>query len=528
MPDLLTADPTHATGPGSRGLRGHPWLSLLTVALGVMLVGLDATIVAIANPAMQQDLHASLAGIQWVTNGYLLSLAVSLITIGKLGDRFGHVRWFLIGAAGFVLTSAGIGLAGHIGAIIALRVLQGLFGAMLQPTALGIIRATFPVGKLNTAIGIWGGTVAASTAAGPIIGGLLVEHVTWQSCFYINVPVGVIAIAMGLAFLRETPRDHLSGSFDIPGVILLSGALALLVWGVIKAPDYGWGSDKTLVFLSAALVVGLLFVVRESRAAEPLLPLRLFRSLALSAGTVLVLLLAFSLFGAMFFMTFYLQNVHRLSPVDAAVHLLPLTCSLIVGAPLTGAVMNRVGPRPPMILGMALAATGLFGLATLATGSAPNDTIGWFILVGLGLAPVMVAGTEVIVGNAPVELAGVAGGLQSTAMQIGGALGTAVLGAVMAGRVDTLFPGHWTAAHLPALHGEQLAQAKDAIAVGAAPVPPGTPAPAAALITNVTHQVFIDGLGTVFTVAGCVAVAGILIALGAKQGRKTEGTAIHL
>src|SRR6266704_3523577 len=200
------ARPSHAhrpAGPGSRPRRwrGSPPLTLLAVALGVMMVGLDGTIVAVANPAIQSHLHASLAGIQWVSNAYLLALAVSLITAGKLGDRFGHKKVFLAGVAGFAASSAAIGLSGSIAGsitlVIAFRALQGVFGAMLQPTALALLRKNFPAEKLNAAIGIWGAVIGASTAAGPIVGGLLVQHVGWEACFYINVPVGLAALAMG-------------------------------------------------------------------------------------------------------------------------------------------------------------------------------------------------------------------------------------------------------------------------------------------------------------------------------------------
>jgi EmrB/QacA subfamily drug resistance transporter len=511
---------------GGRRLRGNPALTLLAVALGVMMVALDGTIVAVANPAIQAHLGASLADMQWVTNGYLLALAVALITMGKIGDRFGHKKVFLAGIVGFAAASAAVGLsgdiAGSIGLVIAFRVAQGVFGAMLQPTALALLRKNFPAEKLNTALGIWGAVIGASTAAGPIVGGLLVQHVNWEACFYINVPVGLIALAMGWLVLRETGASR-SASFDIPGMALLSGALFTLVWALIKGADYGWGSGRTVGFLAGAVVLALLFVLRESRAAEPLLPLRLFRSVSLSAGVVLVMTLMFALLGAMFFMTFFLQNVHGLGAVDAAIRLLPLTGMLIVASPISGALINRLGPRVPLVAGMLLAAVALFGLSRIGLASGLNDTIVWFALLGLGLSPVMVGATDVIVGNAPVRLAGVAGGLQSTAMQVGGTIGTAVLGAIMSARVDSLLPARWAAAHLPSLSGAQLAEVKSATTVGVAPVPHGTPAQAADLMTGVVHGTFISGMNTAFLVASVVALAGALIALLARRGQAVEG-----
>src|SRR5690242_3736847 len=507
---------------GAGRMRGNPTLTLLTVALGVMMVALDGTIVAVANPAIQANLHASLAGIQWVTNAYLLALAASLITIGKLGDRFGHKKVFLAGVTGFALSSAGYGPAGTIGSsirlVLAFRVLQGVFGAMAQPTALGLLGATFPVEKLNGAIGVWGAVIGASTAAGPIVGGLLVQHISWESCFYVNIPVGIAALVMSLLVLRETPASPAANSLDVPGIAALSGALFLLIWGLIKGSSYGWGSAQTLAFLGGALVVGLLFVLREHRARQPLLPLRLFRSASLSAGTALVILLMFALFGAMFFMTFYLQNVHGLDPVAAGVRLLPMTGMLIVGAPLSGLAISKIGPRLPIVTGMALAAVALFGLSRLGATSSPNDTIVWFLLLGLGLSPVMVGATDVIVGNAPVEMAGVAGGLQSTAMQVGGTLGTAVLGAVMAARISSVLPVSWHAAGLPALSAGQLAQVKSAVSVGAAPVTASTPRQVAGVITDISHATFASGMHTAFLVAAAVALAGAVIGLLTRRG----------
>lgn len=247
------------------------------------------------------------------------------------------------------------------------------------------------------------------------------------------------------------------------------------------------------------------------------MPLKLFRSVPLSAGTFLVITLMFAMFGAMFFMTFFLENVHGLDPVATGVRLLPMTGMMIVGAPLAGQVITKIGPRAPMVVGMLLAAVALFGLSRISLTSGLNDTIIWFALLGLGLSPVMVGATEVIVGNAAVELAGVAGGLQSTAMQVGGTIGTAVLGAVMSAKVDSLLPARWAAAHLPELSPDQLAAVKSATTVGVAPIQKGMSPQLAASIADVTHATFISGMTAAFLVASVVAIAGALIALLTKK-----------
>ncbi|MEU6737103.1 MFS transporter [Streptomyces physcomitrii] len=518
------ADSTPAAPPAAAAgrLRGHPWLTLLTVAFGVTMVALDGTIVAIANPAIQADLGASFADVQWITNAYFLALAVALITAGKIGDRFGHRQTFLIGAAGFALASGAIGLSSGIAAVVAFRVLQGLFGALLMPAALGILRATFPAEKLNMAIGIWGMVIGASTAGGPIIGGLLVQHVSWESVFFINLPVGALAVVLGVLIILDHRAEKAPRSFDIPGILLLSAAMFCLVWALIKAPEWGWGDGGTWTFLAVSAVSFVVFALWETRTAEPLVPMGLFRSVALSAGVILMVLMAVAFLGGLFFVTFYLQNVHGMSPVDSGLHLLPLTGMMIVGSPVAGALITKLGPRIPLAGGMVCTATAMFGMSELEAGTSSLTMSIWFALLGLGLAPVMVGATEVIVGNAPLELSGVAGGLQQAAMQIGGSLGTAVLGAVMASKVDSDLAGNMAEAKLPPVPPEQLDKAKEAVQVGVAPVPQGAPASLAEKITTVAHDTFMSGMGLACLVAAGVSVVAVFVALFTKRGQNAE------
>lgn len=534
MTSQTTIDATGPGGAGSEaplgsapaaGLRGHPWLTLITVAVGVMMVALDGTIVAIANPAIGKDLHASWAQLQWITNAYFLALAVSLITAGKLGDRFGHRQTFLIGVTGFAAASGAIGLSDSIAAVVTFRVFQGLFGALLMPAALGLLRATFPAEKLNMAIGIWGMVIGASTAGGPILGGVLVEHVNWQSVFFINAPVGALALVLGLLILLDHRAENAPRSFDILGIALLSGAMFCLVWALIKAPTWGWGDGRTWLFILAAVAGFALFSFWETRVGEPLIPLALFRSVPLSAGVVLMVLMAIAFMGGLFFVTFYLQNVHGMSPIDAGLHLLPLTGMMIVGSPLAGAMITKLGPRIPLAGGMAVTAIAMYGMSTLEENTGSGLMSVWFALLGLGLAPVMVGATEVIVGNAPMELSGVAGGLQQAAMQIGGSLGTAVLGAVMASRVDSTLADNWAGAGLPKLTPEQEHGAAELVQQGIAPVTKGTPAPIAGTITEVAHHTFISGMGLASLVAAGVAAVAVLVALLTKRGANAEAGA---
>ncbi|MFJ7047774.1 MFS transporter [Streptomyces sp. NPDC101112] len=523
--DRAPAAPSDPASGQGRGLRGHPWFTLLTVAVGVMMVALDGTIVAIANPAIADDLKASFAEVQWITNAYFLALAVTLITAGKLGDRFGHRQTFLIGVVGFAAASGAIGLSNSVAFVVTFRVFQGLFGALLMPAALGLLRATFPAEKLNMAIGIWGMVIGASTAGGPILGGFLVENVSWQSVFWINVPVGVLAVALGVGILLDHRAENAPRSFDVLGIALLSGAMFCLVWALIKAPEWGWGSGTTWTFVAASVVLFALFAFWETRVKEPLIPLGLFRSVPLSAGVVLMVLMAIAFMGGLFFVTFYLQNVHGMSPIDAGLHLLPLTGMMIVGSPLAGALITKSGPRIPLAGGMTCTTIAMYGMSTLETDTGSAVMSLWFALLGLGLAPVMVGATEVIVGNAPLELSGVAGGLQQAAMQIGGSLGTAVLGAVMASKVDGDLPGNWADAGLPPLTGDQLDKASEAVQVGVPPVAEGTPPEIAAKIATVAHDTFMSGMGLASLVAAGVAAVAVLVAFLTKRGENAEAGA---
>jgi EmrB/QacA subfamily drug resistance transporter len=514
---------THPAAHTRRGF-GSPWLTLVAVALGVTMVGLDATVVSIANPAIATDLHPTLAGLQWVTNGYLLALAVSLIIAGRLADRFGRKRLFLAGVLLFAVASTLVGLSGNIGMVITFRVVQGFAGAMLQPASLAILRKAFPAEKLNMAIGIWGGSSALSIASGPIIGGLLVEHISWQSVFYINIPVGLITLAIGAWVIKESRDPDAGGSFDFAGVVLLAGSLFSLIWGLIKAAELGFGTALPLSFIVAAVVLGIAFVFRERSARQPLLPLKLFRSVSLSAATVLVTLAFFALFGALFFLTLYLQEVHGMTPVRAGVELLPLTSVFVVSAPLAGLLTTRLGPRPVLVAGMLFNAVALFGLSRLQVDSPYAHLWPWFILLGFGFGFVIVSGTEAVVGNAPVELGGVAGGLQQTGMQLGGVLGTTIFGTVMATKVGDVLFDKLTGAGVPAKLATQLGAAKQYVAQGVTPPVPGASAEIARATATGSHLAFMSGFTTSLVIGAIVTLVAAFGALLVRRGETaTEG-----
>jgi EmrB/QacA subfamily drug resistance transporter len=514
---------THSVTPaaapkGSAGRRGHPALTLVAVALGVMMVALDGTVVSVANPTIERDLHASLSGLQWVTNGYLLALAVLLIIGGKLGDRYGRRLVFTIGIVGFALGSLGCALSRSIDVLILFRVIQGVAGAMLMPNTLAILRATFPAEKLTQAVGIWGATSALAVAAGPIVGGLLVQHVSWESIFLLNLPLGAIALSVTLTVVAESRETQRSQGFDFPGVISLALGLAMVIWALIKAQSHPWLSAYVLGFGIGGLAILALFVIREWKAKDPMLPLDIFSSRSVSAGTALVVIGFIGLFGVLFFVTLYLQNVHGYSPVETGVRLLPLTAMFII-SPIIGSVLtNRFGPRLPVVLGMVVLAGAFFGLTGLGVDSGYGSLWPWFLLIGLALGLIITSTTQAIVGNVAVERGGVAGGLQTTANQLGGVLGTAVLGSILVSTVGSVLPSKLAAAGVTGATARAVLAQKDVVGSGIAPVSSAMSHALAAKVTDASFAAFMHGLHVAMLVAAGLAIAGALLGLLVQRG----------
>ncbi|MEU4424933.1 MFS transporter [Actinoplanes sp. NPDC024001] len=521
MPPVTATDtptPAHAP-PAATGRRGNPWLTLIAVAFGLFMVGLDGSVVSIANPEIGRDLGATTAELQWVTNSYLLALAAALILGGKLGDRFGRRRYYLIGVAGFTVASVAIGLAGSVEGVIAFRAAQGFFGALLMPNTLGMLRAVFPPHRFGMAVGIWAMVSSVSTALGPIVGGLLVEHVNWESVFYINAPVGVIALIVSALVLPESRNSTGRHRFDVAGVLLLAAGLLVLVFGVVKGETWGWTAGSTIGTIGAGLLILVLFGWYETRQEHPLLPMRLFRSPALTIGAIITAINFFTLLGSIFYIMLYLQNVRGYSPVWAGVITLPLSIASVVASPIGAALTDRYGPRLTMPLGMVLQGGASFGLMFLGPQSGYWAMWPSFVGLGLGIGMVMAASSEAIVGNAPVKDAGVAGGLQATMLQIGGALGTSVLISLISSRVGATLVPSLTAAGVPQPLAGGLAEARDAVAMGVAPVTADLPDQVRAAIIDGSATAFLNGVHTAALVAGMLCLAGAVVAVaGIRRG----------
>jgi EmrB/QacA subfamily drug resistance transporter len=420
--------------PAKRKRKGSPAPTLAAVCFGLFMVGLDSTVVHIANPAIQADLDATFGELQWVINTYLLALAVCLIPAGKLGDRFGRKKIYILGVVLFGITSVAIGLVGSIEGVLVFRALQGVSAALLMPQTIALLRATFSREKFGMAVGIWGGVSSVSIAGGPLVSGLLVQSAGWEWVFFINVPIAIIGIVMAALVIRETAVEKGTG-IDILGMILLAGALFGIVFAVVQAQVWGWASAATIGVFVGALVLFALFVIVEGRVKNPLIPLSLFKSAGVSVGGLVFLANFFAILGVTFLLTLFLMNSLGHGTAEAGLMMLPMSVFAIPSAPIGAFLTSKIGPRKVAAMGLGLMAVGL-ALLTLVGA----DTSYWlmavpFVIIAFGSGFAIPSGADLIVGGAPVHLAGVAAGFQTTCIQVGGAIGTAVLSAIVAGQV---------------------------------------------------------------------------------------------
>jgi EmrB/QacA subfamily drug resistance transporter len=416
-------------------------LVLAICCMSMLIVGLDVTILNVALPSIQKDFGASVSGAQWTIDAYTLVIACLLMLSGSTGDRLGRRRTFQVGLATFTIGSALCSVAPGLGALIAFRAIQAVGGSMLNPVAMSIVTNVFTEPKERArAIGWWGGVAGVSIAGGPLVGGILVEAIDWRSVFWINIPVGIAAILLTHRFVPESKAPH-PRRLDPVGQILMILLLGLLVFGIIEAPNHGWGSDLILAcFAGAALALaGLIFW--ESRHPEPLIDLRFFRSPPFSGAAVVSVCAFLSMGGFLFLNTLYLQEVRGYSPLHAGVALLPTAGLMMVFSPLSGRLIGHRGPRPSLIVGgTAMLAAGL--VSAIPAG-APSDLrlIAGYALLGTGLGWVNAAITNTAVSGMPREQAGVAAAVASTTRQLGSALGVAIIGSVIADHVTTVTAG---------------------------------------------------------------------------------------
>ncbi|MFL5971814.1 MAG: DHA2 family efflux MFS transporter permease subunit [Gaiellaceae bacterium] len=429
------------------------WTFVIT-SLALFMVVLDNLVVSTALPVIRTDLDASLEELEWTVNAYTLTFAVLLLTGAALGDRFGRRRVFAAGLTLFTAASAAAALAPSMDALIAARAIQGIGGAIVTPLTLTILSDAFPKEKRGLALGAWSGIAGLAVASGPLVGGAVVDGISWQWIFWLNVPIGILLVPLALRFLRETYGPD--RGLDLPGLALVSVGLLGLVWGLIHGNGDGWTSPQIVGSLAVGAILTAAFVVWELRTPAPMLPMRFFRDRAFAAANGASLLMYFGMFGSIFLLTQFLQTVQGHSPLGAGLRVLPWTAMPMIVAPIAGALSDRIGGRPLMAVGLALQAIGLGWLAAVSTPTVPyTQLVIPFILSGTGMAMFFAPVANVVLSAVRPEEEGKASGTNNAIREVGGVFGVAVLASVFASYggygtpqsfVDGLTPAIWVGA----------------------------------------------------------------------------------
>jgi EmrB/QacA subfamily drug resistance transporter len=429
-----------AVADGAVGARDevNRWLVLTIVCIAQFMVILDATIVNVALPTIQRDLHFSVSSLQWIVNAYTLVFGGFLLLGGRASDLLGRQRLFIAGVILFTAASLVNGLAQSSGMLIGGRAAQGLGAALVSPAALSIVTTTFREGAERTkALGVWSAIAAGGAAVGLVVGGLLTEYLSWRWVFFINLPVGVAATLLALRFVHNTRAEEAPETADVGGAVAVTAGLLVLVYGIVKAQAYGWGSWKTIGLGLIALALLSAFVWIENHSRAPLMRLGIFRMRSLSGANVAMLFVASGLFAMFYFASLYLQDILHYSPVKAGLAFVPFTLGIVVGAGVSQPLIARIGVRMVTYIGLALGVIGLALFTQLPTHGhyAPN-VLPTIVVTSIGMGMTFVPLTLLATTNVAAEDAGLASGLLNTSQQVGGALGLAVLSTLAASRTS--------------------------------------------------------------------------------------------
>jgi EmrB/QacA subfamily drug resistance transporter len=425
------------------------WVVVLT-AIGSLMAALDTLVVSTALSTIRLDLGASVEQLEWTVNAYNLSFAVLLMTGAALGDRYGRRNLYAVGLALFAAASAVCALAPSVGWLIGARAVQGAGSALLMPLGLALLSAAFPPEKRGAAIGIFSAITGLAVALGPFVGGAVVQGLAWQWIFWINVPIGFLAIPFVLTKMRESRGSDTS--LDIPGLALVTGGVLGIVWALVRGNQVGWGSAEVLGSIVVGAVLIAAFVAWELRAREPMLPMGFFRSRAFAAGNAAIFLTFGSLFGAVFFYAQLLQTGLGYDPLGAGLRLMPWTATFMTVAPIAGALVDRVGERPFMVAGLSLQAIGLAWLALIAEpGMAYSQMLAPFIVGGVGVSMAIPAAQNSVLGSVSEGAIGKAAGTNSMMRELGGVFGVAIVVAVFAGAGSYVSPAAFIDGFEPAI-----------------------------------------------------------------------------
>lgn len=485
-------------------------LLLAFICIGVFMVYLDSTIVNVALPAIQHDLSSTITELQWVINAYALAVACLLLTAGTFGDIVGRKRVFLVGLTGFLIASALCALAPSYELLLAARVMQGAAGSVMIPVSLALLSGTFPDPAAKArAIGVWAGVGGLALAAGPVLGGLLVDAVGWQWIFWVNLPLGTASLAV-LARILPEAKAPLPRRLDAVGQALFIVAVASLVYGLIEASYRGWGAPAIMASFAVAAAALACFVVWELRQTDPMLPMNLFRSPVLVVAGAVNFLGLFGLYGSIFLLTFYLQQINGLSTAKTGIHFLALNISIMVFSYAASVLAARFGPKIPIIFGSISASAGLIQLARLEPGTGFSEYWWAMALLGAGVSLVGAPATVALLSTVRPEQAGTASGVSNTFRQIGSVFGVALTGTLLVRHLHAEVPQTLSRVELQI---DRRADVIKALSTGDLGSVNRLPAEARMQVMDAVGPVFTDGLRTGFAAAAAGTLLGGLFAL---------------
>jgi len=496
-----------AADPIDDRVHARRWFTLGTLCLSLLIIVMDNTILNVAIPSLVDELDATNSQLQWIIDGYTLVFAGLLLTTGSLGDRFGRKRALRIGIVLFAIASALSALSTTATQLIATRSLMGLGGALIMPSTLSILSNVFRDPRERArAIAIWAGFSGVGVALGPVIGGVLLEHFDWSSVFWVNLPVGAIALVAGWLFVPES-KDPSTPPLDPLGALLSIAGLGGVLFGIIEGPEKGWGSSLVLGSFGLGVAALVAFIAWERRTPFPMLDMSFFRNPRFTAANVAVTLTFFAMFGSMFLMTQYWQFVRGYSPLQAGVRLVPYALAMMVTAPLSARLVERLGTKRVVTLGLSTISASMLVLSTLHAGSSYLRVIANMCVMAVGMGLTMAPATESVMGSLPRSKAGVGSAVNDTTRQVGGALGIAVVGSLVA---STYAGGIDQVAARFGLRGGVLDRARSSL--GGALEQSGALGPDAAAFAAAARDAFVDGLAQGLRLGAAVVAVAALVA----------------
>jgi EmrB/QacA subfamily drug resistance transporter len=525
MPELATrGDSTTQnmtpTGAVPESSRGRKRLTLACMCFALFMVMLDSTVVNLALKTIQLKMHASYSEVQWIVDAFVLALASLLLTGGTLGDLFGRRRAFISGLALFTGGSVLCALAPSTSFLIGSRVVQGIGGALMLPSTLSIITNTFRDPRERArAIGLWAGISGLALAVGPLIGGTLVDRFDWQSIFWINVPIGIVALVMAALFVPES-SDRAGRSLDLPGQVTAVVGLVTLTYAFIEANTYGWTSARIVsCFIVSAVALGL-FLVIELRSRSPLLQLKFFRNGTFSGANLVGVIVSFAFFGVIFFLSLFMQEVQGYSPTQAGALQLPATLGIMVAAILSGRIVGRIGARLPITIGLLMTGTALLCLTSVQQTTGYASFWYWLLLMGIGNGLIMSPMTTAIMGTVPAPRAGMASATSNTMRQVGSVFGIAVLGNLVTRPITDQTLTALSGLHLPpALVAGVMTAVREGRDLASGKVPPGVDGAALQhVVKSASAAGFTSGMHAALWVSGIMLLVGAPIALVTIRG----------